>query len=175
MKKVALVLVVLVALLVSVASASANGPLLMADLSNADLTGGGYCSSFNAEQPGGWGGEYGQGAVTAFPGDDDDAGYCTFTWEAGKARRIELRVLDGLADDSFEVYVKNPAGNWVLVYSYMDQYASETWVTHNICSFPAGKGQGSMVDIKIVLTGPHWPNFDTYGQLAVDYIALYEH
>jgi hypothetical protein len=134
------------------------------------------CTSFNAEVSGNWGGEYGEGAVTAFPGDTDDAGYCVLTTaEGSKARRLELRVLDGLANDSFEVYVKNPADKYVLVYSYTDQYSTETWVTHEIYGFPAGKGQGNTVDIKIVPTGEHWASFDTFGQLAVDYVAAYEH
>lgn len=154
------------------------------DLSNAyvspDVNGGamgmnGYCWSFNDENPGNWGGEFGQGAVTAFPGDSDDAGYCMFQAFSDKAHRIELRVLDGIADDSFDVYVKNPADKWVLVYSYMDQYTTETWLIHNIYSFPAGKGQGSTVEIKIMPTNVGWSGFNTWGQLGVDYIKLYDH
>ena len=174
MKKLALVLAVLVALLL-VPAVFANGPIVTADLSNADVTAGGMCSSFSAEQPGYWGGEYGLGAVTAYPGDSDDAGYCTLNTGGTFTRHIELRVLDDLADDSFNVYVKNPAGKLVLVYSYADVYSTETWVTHHIYSFPAGKGQGDTVEIKIELTGPHWSGFNTWGQLGVDYVALYEY
>ena len=161
--------------LTAVSGAGGNGWLAKANLHNGDLTGGGYCSSFNSEQSGNWGGEYGMGAVTAFPGDPDDAGHCTFTWASGKARRIELRVLDGLTDDSFTVLVENPGGNMVQVYSYTDQYSTETWVTHNIYSFPAGKGQGPYVHLMIVPTNVGWSGFDTWGQLAVDYVSLYEH
>lgn len=136
----------------------------------------GTCESFNAEVPGYWGGEHGLGAVTAFPGDGDDAGYCTLTFdEDSKARMLEIRVLDGLADDSFEVYIENPAEEWVLAYSYTDQHDTETWVTHQIKGFPAGKGQGNTVEVKILPTGKPWTGFDTYGQLAVDYMAVYEH
>ena len=163
-----------------VGSASADGWIVKADLSNADLTGGDFCESFNAETPGTWGGEDGLGAVTAF-GDGDPAGYCTLTWPPGeKARRIELRVLDGIADDSFDVYVMNPGGQWALVYSYTDKAPGsesdyELWVTHDIYSFPAGKGQGPEVYLMIVPTNLGWWGYGTYGQLAVDYIALYEH
>lgn len=167
-----------------VASAAyANGPLAKVDI-NTDIVldeavydftvVGGSCRSFNPQQPGGWGGKYGDGAVTAFPGDIDPAGYCILTWSEGKAHRLELGVLDGIADDSFEVYVMNPGGNWVYVYSYADQYTAETWITHHIYSFPAGKGQGTTVELKIVPTGPQWSGFNDYGQLAVDYIAVYE-
>jgi hypothetical protein len=163
-------MIVVILLLAMPLGAAANG----GSLDREDPESSTECQSFSAEVSGSWGGEFGQGAVTAFPGDDDDAGYCTLVVSA-KARRLELRVLDGLADDSFDVYVKNPAGNWALVYSYADQYASETWVTHQIEGFPAGKGQGSTIEVKIVLTGPHWAHFNTFGQLAVDYIAAYEH
>jgi hypothetical protein len=42
-------------------------------------------------------------------------------------------------------------------------------------SFPAGKGQGSTVDIKIVPTNLGWSGFNTWGQLAVDYVKLFDH
>jgi hypothetical protein len=108
---------------------------------------------------------------------EDDAGYVHISELDSKVRRMEIRVLDGLADDSFNVYVMNPAGKWVLVYSYADQYATETWVTHTITNFPACKGQKvrGTISVKIELTGPHWSGFNTYGQLAVDEIKLYEY
>src|SRR3990170_2539122 len=143
-----------------------------ADLSNADPTAGGKCSSFNASAPGAWGGEPWNAVVTAFPGDTDPAGYCTLTRPDGDfARHIEMRVLDGIADDSFSVYVKNPGGGWAPVYSYSaDPSTAEVWVTHHIYSFPAGKGQGMTVEIKIEPTNVGWSGFNTWGQLAVDYI-----
>ena len=172
MKRILVITLVVAALLaLTVGVAAANGWLARED---PELCGN-HCHSFNPEVPGSWGGEPGQGEVTAFPGDPDDAGYCVLTVTVdSKARRLELRVLDGLADDSFEVYVMNPGGNYALVYSYTDQYSSETWVTHQIYDFPAGKGQGGTIDVMIMPTGPHWVHFGTYGQLAVDYIAAYE-
>ncbi len=132
--------------------------------------------SFNAETLGDWGGEYRDGAVTAFPGDADDAGYITFTWEEGKARRIVLRVLDGIADDSFNVYVMNPDGNWVRAYSYTsDPSIDEVWEVHHVYGFPAGKGQGPSIEMKIEPTSVGWSGFDTWGQLAVDYVKVYDH
>ena len=152
-------------------------PLAVADLSNDNLAGtgfGAWCTSFNPEVPGNWGGEFGSGVVAAFPTDADPAGYCTFDWHDGWfARRIELRVLDGIGAQGFDVYVANPAGNWTHVYGYDDQSAGETWEVHQIYSFPAGKGQGSRVELKIVPKNVPWAGFATWGQLAVDYIALY--
>jgi hypothetical protein len=181
MKRILATAVVVAALvgLAGIASVSAKPPptmLDMADLSNADVTAGGECSSFSAEQPGAWGGEFGGGAVTAFPGDEDDAGYCTLNSGGAKARHIQMRVLDGIADDSFNVFVKSPGSDWTLVYSYAAAPSTaEVWVEHDIYSFPAGKGQGSTVDIKIEPTNVGWSGFTTWGQLAVDYVKLFDH
>jgi hypothetical protein len=173
--------------LVSLAAApvSANGPLGSVDLSNAavspDTSGAatgthGSCSSFSDERAGYWGNEYGSGAVTAYPGDTDPAGYCTFTGLTAKARHISLRVLDGIADDSFDVYVKNPGGNWALVFGYTANPSTvETWIEHDINGFPAGKGQGNEVEMKIVPRNVGWSGFATWGQLAVDWVKIWEH
>jgi hypothetical protein len=103
--------------------------------------------------------------------------YATLTLDTdgeGFARHIKLRVLDGIADDSFNVYVKNPGGDWALVYSYdCDPSTNEYWVVHDIYSFPAGKGQGTTIDIKIEATGDAWSGFGTYGQLAVDWVEVW--
>jgi hypothetical protein len=152
-------------------------PLAFADLGNDNVSGTGFgarCTSFNPEVPGNWGGEFGTGAVAAFPTDADPAGYCTFDWhDGGFAHRIELRVLDGIGADGFDVYVENPAGVWTHVYGYDDRTPGETWELHEIHSFPAGKGHGSRLELKIVPKNVPWAGFATWGQLAVDYIAVY--
>ena len=111
--------------------------------------------------------------------DDDTPGYATLTLDthgASFARHIVLRVLDGIADDSFNVYVMNPGGNWALVYSYTcDSSTNENWVEHHVYSFPAGKGQGGIIEMKIEATGDTWSGFNTYGQLAVDWVEVYDH
>jgi len=109
---------------------------------------------------------------------DPTLGYATLTLDTGGlgfARRIVLRVLDGIADDSFNVYVKNPGGDWALVYSYdYDPSTSEYWVEHEIYSFPAGKGgQGTTIEMKIEATGDPWSGFSTFGQLAVDWVEVW--
>jgi hypothetical protein len=110
---------------------------------------------------------------------DTTLGYATLTLDtggAGFARHIVLRVLDGIADDSFNVYVKNPGGDWALVYFYdCDPSTSEYWVEHDIYSFPAGKGQDTTIEVKIEATGDPWSGFNTYGQLAVDWVEVYDH
>ena len=135
-----------------------------------------------ATHGGNWGG-IGAGMqcrVVWHDASDPTPGYATLTLdttalgETGFARHIVLRVLDGIADDSFNVYVKNPGGDWALVYSYTcDPSTSEYWVDHDIYSFPAGKGQGTTIEIKIEATGDAWSGFGTYGQLAVDWVEVW--
>lgn len=173
-----MVLVVLALfILVPVGAAQPTATMLdLADLSNIDPAAGGKCESFNASAPGAWGGEPSNAVVAAFPGEDDDAGYCTLNTGGMFARHIELRVLDGIADDSFDVYVKNPGGNWALVYTYgPDPSTTEVWKLHHIYGFPAGKGQGETVEIKIEPTNAGWSGFGIYGQLAVDYVKIFDH
>jgi len=138
--------------------------------------GGGTCSSFNPQQiPGDWGGAPNAGAVTAFPGDQNPAGHCILVWERKcKARRIVLRVLDGIADDSFNVYVSNRLGAWVLAYSYVaDPSKDEVWIEHEI-RLPNVEGLFPFLHLMIVPTNVGWDGYNTWGQLAVDYIELYD-
>ena len=168
---ISIVVTILLALMVGSALAAQKW-FAIADLSTADLDGGGYCWSFNElYYPGGWGGmQDGDAAVTAALEDNDPAGYCSFNAK-GKAISIEMRVLDGIADDSFAVYMKNPKGILKEVYTYTDQGETETWNTHTIDILPKyNKNYGTI--IKIEPTGELWSGFETYGQLAVDYIAI---
>lgn len=82
-----------------------------------------------------------------------------------RANSLRLLVLDGFADDSFEVYVRGK-----LVHSYDDVYPTETWVEH-VISLPGLRGR---IKVEIIATGPAWSGFATYGQLAVDYAELLE-
>ncbi|MDM8000019.1 MAG: hypothetical protein QUS33_08475 [Dehalococcoidia bacterium] len=155
---------------VDVNTDTATNTVISTRLAGTDAT----VESFNPEMSGGWGGEYGGGAVTAFPEDGDPAGYIRLEWAAGRARCIELRVLDGIADDSFDVYVRNRGGCWALVYSYSaDPSTAEQWVTHYISSFPAGRGRSTTVEVRIEPVNVGWSGFDTWGQLAVDYVKIW--
>ena len=136
-----------------------------------------------ATNGGNWGGFGTSGEdcrVVWHAASDPTPGYATLTLdttalgETGFARHIVLLVLDGIADDSFNVYVMNLGGDWALVYSYTcDPSTSEYWVEHDIYSFPAGKGQGTTIEIKIEATGDAWSGFNTYGQLAVDWVEVW--
>ena len=62
----------------------------------------------------------------------------------------------------------NPSGKWVSIHTYADQGSTETWHIHTI----TGKFLTYGTIIKIEPTNVGWSGFDTWGQLAVDYIAL---
>jgi hypothetical protein len=190
MKKVALVLVVLAVLLS--ASAAYAGPPVWTKLAEKDIgTGDGLSGTteWGEVEPVYSGGSYGSCAslcrggssrVVWGPGstsNNTNYAFVQLMWDPamGKARQIKLRVLDGIADDSFNVYVQNPGGDWALVYHYdSDPSTAEYWVEHDdIWSFPAGKGQGGEIYMKIEATGAPWSGFNTYGQLAVDWIEVW--
>jgi hypothetical protein len=80
------------------------------------------------------------------------------------AQKLELMILDGPADDSFEVYI-----NDTLLYTYADASVTEVWKTHEI-DLP---GFTEKIKVKIQATGPAWESFSTYGQLGVQWAKLY--
>ena len=82
---------------------------------------------------------------------------------------LSMHVLNGIADDSFEVYVDG-----TYVYTYLDNQPAndpELWFMHNIDLTPYAIPCGTNT-VKIVATGTQWPSFNTYGQLAVDTLTL---
>jgi uncharacterized repeat protein (TIGR01451 family) len=91
---------------------------------------------------------------------------------------LNLRVLDGLGDDSFVVQV-----NGHILYAYMGKNnpasggsnlfgdpsgQTESWHVHQIYVPYSGE-----LDIAIIPTAAAWSGFVTYGQLAVDRAELY--
>jgi len=97
----------------------------------------------------------------------EDGGNCCnhILWE------LELEVLDGMATwDDFDVQVDG-----IDVYSYEAQGGDpETWIMHNIDLTPFEIPCCGAHMIKIICTACEpWRYFDPYGQLAVNYAALY--
>jgi hypothetical protein len=108
-------------------------------------------------------------------GAEDDPDACILL-EPGKGavKSLEVRHLDGIAVDSFDLYVEQASGDWLLVGSYADQYSAETWVETVFDLEPYGFGRGgSEIRLKIDATGDKWSGFDTYGQLCIDWIEVY--
>jgi len=83
---------------------------------------------------------------------------------------LVVKVLDGMAEwDDFDVYVDGTP-----VYSYDAQGGNlEDWITHNIDLTPFSIQCCGTHTITIDCTSNPWTHFDPYGQLAVDYVALY--
>ncbi len=140
----------------------------------------------------GWGG-LGDGTcrVVWFSGDEN---WATVTFDlpegfTGAIQYLKMCVLDGQADDSFEVYLMDGQyGTWARVYEYAadsltdPEGAAEQWIDHTVyfvdidtglCATHGCCWYGDGVQIKIVATGDAWAGFDTYGQLGVDSIELF--
>ena len=74
---------------------------------------------------------------------------------------VEIRHLDGIADDSFAVNILPSGASWG-GYTWSGN-TSEYWVVSNF-SGPAGD------TLIITATGAQWSGFATYGQLGIDWI-----
>jgi hypothetical protein len=100
---------------------------------------------------------------------EGDSAYA-FVFAGENPQTIRIEHLDGLANDSFDVYVLD-LFKWVKIGSYKDQFSgSEHIVTTdfnmtNIHTF-------GFVEVKITLTGKHWSDYKTYGQLAIHKIDV---
>jgi len=85
---------------------------------------------------------------------------------------ITLHHLEGIADDSFDLYIQ-PQGQSVikqLVYSYPgDSQTDEIWMQTSV--IVAGSG---MQTLTIVSTGQQWPSWGVYGQMCFDIIRVDE-
>jgi hypothetical protein len=124
---------------------------------------------------GGWGGAAGgildtydnDLRVTWGPNEDENGQSASLTLTTGDFVGITLTIiaLDGIADDSFEVYIDGD-----LVYDYpSDQSTIEYWVKHGI---PVHVQKRTTITVTITATGEGWPGRTTYGQLAISYVAL---
>lgn len=98
--------------------------------------------------------------------------------------KLTIGFLAGLANDSYCIYVKgacttcpNPPSSdlYIEVGCYIDDTTNtnETWVTRDFDLPPNILRAGQAVTLKIEATGNAWPNFSTWGQLAVDYITVW--
>lgn len=83
---------------------------------------------------------------------------------------LEWRALDGIANDSYQVYVDG-----TLVYTYTDGEPindPEAWytVTQSLTQFKLRNDVQHVVEF--VATGPAWDSFGTYGQGAIDWVTI---
>ena len=102
---------------------------------------------------------------------EGDSAYA-FILAGEKPQTIRIEHLDGIANDSFDVYVLDL---WKLIKigSYKDQYSdgsehivkTDFNLTNSIHMF-------GFVEVKITLTGKHWSDYNKYGQLAIHKIDV---
>lgn len=110
------------------------------------------------------------------PATEDEYAYITLDRceRNGAATAIRVRHLDGIADDSFNIFVKNNHGDWISMGSYTwSGNSSEFWVeTTFIIPDVSAIAHGRPIEVKLEATGTQWSGFGTYGQVAFDWIEL---
>ena len=94
----------------------------------------------------------------------------------GAAKKLTIRHLDGIADDSFSVKVQHANGSWIPVGSYADKSSAEIWVetTFDLTGITLGRGRD--IPVSITATGPAWVELggrEKWGQLAIDWMKLW--
>jgi hypothetical protein len=101
------------------------------------------------------------------PEDDDDWATIDldFGSDPGTCKRLVIHHLDGLAKDSYEVYIGG-----LLVFSYTgDDLTDEIWMEATISVVMTG-----IQTVKFVSTEEKWSGWDTYGQVCFDIIMVEE-
>lgn len=97
---------------------------------------------------------------------------CTIAGATGKVpKKIEMEVLEGLANDDYCVFASVGAGD-LLIGCKNESSASEVWAIHSWDLPPNAFASGQDLTVTIIATGNAWPSFATWGQLAVDYIEV---
>jgi hypothetical protein len=102
------------------------------------------------------------------PGDDDsdEAREATVDFDitGHSLETVTVCALDGIADDSYEIFVDGTS-----IGTYSDVYASdEVWVTKKYSHTVSNK----VITVKIKATGAESGLRGTYGQLAVDWVTV---
>lgn len=187
MLKKTVILIGVALLAVGLASAQFNRDRKV-DFETADLTVIGTCQPESSAyalgwdtspNSGSWGGkDESQFAVVWEPGQVDyptlagRMASCIVEGVTGKTpKKIQMLVLEGLANDSYCVFASVAAGD-LLVGCKSETSVTEVWVTHSF-DLPANAfASGQDVKITFLATGNAWPSFTTWGQLAVDYITV---
>lgn len=178
MKKIITIYIILIMVIMSIpAFAAKNIVLERVEVEEIEEVSLGWGRTVS-DHPGSYGGmnlDNGDGRLVDDDGMKGPAEYI-FIWNNAAAQILEIRHLDGIADDSFDVKVENKKGNWILIGSYEDDNNIEEWKT-TIFELKGGKnamwakGKGEM-KIRIVRTAKDWDGFGIYGQLAIDWMEL---
>jgi hypothetical protein len=117
--------------------------------------------------------------VIWYEADPEDDPCATITLGRGVSRgaatALRIRHLDGVGDDSFDVYVRDVHGDWVCIGSYAADDDIDSWVISEF-ALPNGQslqlGRGGHVEVQLCATGDKWAQFEEHGQVQVDWIEL---
>ena len=106
---------------------------------------------------------------------DDGRGASIDFHISGTLQTILITFLDGIAEDEFDLYIDEGSGNIHVGGIYPtyphDSATTEYWKTR--CYDVSMLGiTGPDITIKVYASGDRWPQFSTFGQLGVDYIAV---
>ncbi|MEN6306268.1 MAG: hypothetical protein ABFD91_00810 [Anaerohalosphaeraceae bacterium] len=93
------------------------------------------------------------------PGSDASSNTASITFGTA-IDSVNIRFLDGFADDSFDINIYGDGSLWGTVSA--PPSTTEDWVWSGVYSGTAGK------TLTLTVTGVEWDGFNTYGQLAVD-------
>ncbi|MFC1910845.1 cellulase family glycosylhydrolase [Chloroflexota bacterium] len=113
--------------------------------------------------------------------DNDPTAYVTLTncFDQGAQLMLNIRHLDGIADDSFGVEVMNNSDAWVNIGYFTDWLVGieeptnqETWLVTDFELSGVMLDAYQPVEVKLTATGTKWSGFNTFGQVAFDWIAL---
>jgi len=181
MKKLALALSVFAALILTVSAAWAAENVILdsVDIGDVSSEAGHDLVGWGPIEPTASGGNYGGITNTRCiwdAGDYDPTATVVLHTPRGSAQSLIFSHLDGLADDSFNVYALHANGTWVLVDSYTDLLPTEdteTWHPRTVDLVSPDLAQGRDLTIKFEATGPSWGSFGTYGQVCFDTIELH--
>jgi hypothetical protein len=107
-----------------------------------------------------------------------DKAICNRQWM--RAEKLNIRYLDGIANDDFVILWQNPKTEiWELFDVVVTDHANtaEIWKIKTLeledkIPIQYRGGGGRQLRFKFVATGNQWALFNTYGQVAIDYIWL---
>ncbi len=181
MKRLALVLAVLATLLMlgSAVWAAENVLLDSVDIGKPGDVAGWSLVGWGPVEPATHGGNYGGIDDTRCiwdASDDDPTATLVLHTPKGSAQTLVFSHLDGIADDSFEVYALHANGQWVMVDTYTDAPPAsdpELWFPRTVDLASPDLALGKDVTVMFKATGPKWSGFNTYGQVCFDTIELY--
>jgi hypothetical protein len=101
-----------------------------------------------------------------------DSAYA-FVTAGENVKTIGVELLDRAENDSFDVYVLD-FFKWVKIGHYSDKYSDSVGhIVKTNFTIPSSVHTYDWIEVKIVLTGQHWNQYNKYGQLAVHKIETF--